>query len=79
VADGVAQLQVTVFEDDSRAVRLYEKMGFEKITVVELEPGFLKEKTDRGRRRIVMQRRLAPREHRTTSDDAHRPYGIRMK
>jgi ribosomal protein S18 acetylase RimI-like enzyme len=58
VADGASSLRLAVYEDNFCAVRLYEKLGFEKIVVRALEPGFLEEKAARGRRRIVMQKRL---------------------
>ena len=55
VADGAPTLRLAVYEDNFRAVGLYEKLGFEKIVVAALEPGFLEEKAARGRRRIVMR------------------------
>lgn len=58
VADGAPDLRLAVFEDNFRAIRLYEKLGFEKITVAALEPGFQQEKAARGRRRMVMRKRL---------------------
>jgi ribosomal protein S18 acetylase RimI-like enzyme len=58
VADGAPDLRLAVYEDNFRAIGLYEKMGFERITVPVLEPVFLGEKAARGRRRIVMQKRL---------------------
>ena len=58
VADGAPDLRLAVYEDNFRAIGLYEKMGFERTIVAALEPGFLEEKAARGRRRIVMQKRL---------------------
>lgn len=56
-ATGAPDLRLAVFEDNGPALALYAKLGFEPITVAVLEPGFLKEKGQTGRRRIVLCRR----------------------
>ena len=58
IADGAPDLRLAVFEDNARAIALYAKSGFERITVAALEPGFEQEQAQTGRRRIVMKRQL---------------------
>ena len=58
VAAGAPDLRLALFEDDLRAIRLFEKLGFEKIVIAATEPGYLDEKAARGTRRIVMRKRL---------------------
>ena len=60
-AAGADELKLAVFEDNVRAVRLYEKLGFARVTVPGLEPAFAEEMGRYGRRRIVMRRDLAAR------------------
>ena len=58
VADGAPDIRLAVFEDNTRAIALYAKLGFERITVAALEPAFQQEKAQTGRRRIVMRIQL---------------------
>ena len=51
---GAADLFLAVFEDNDPAIRLYRKLGFQRITLPALEPVFEAEKEQFGRRRIVM-------------------------
>ena len=55
---GAQDLLLAVFEDNKRAIGLYEKLGFEHVTVPALEPLFKEEKQNSGRRRIVMHKPL---------------------
>lgn len=57
-ARGAAELRLVVFEDAVRAVRLYRKLGFARVTVAALEPLLAAEKAQMGRRRFVMSKRL---------------------
>ncbi len=58
VAGGAPDLRLAVFEDNFGAIALYAKLGFDRVTVEVLEPGFVREKAETGRRRIVMRRDL---------------------
>ena len=58
VEKGALELFVAVNEDNSRAIRLYEKLGFDQRTLEALEPLFREEKQKSGRRRILMHRPL---------------------
>jgi len=49
---------LVVFEDNKAAIRLYRKFGFEIITHPDLEPLLAEEKTNTGKRRIVMRKKL---------------------
>jgi ribosomal protein S18 acetylase RimI-like enzyme len=57
-ADGAGELRLAVFENDLRAVRLYEKLGFSRVTVPGLEQVFAEESVRYGRRRVVMRKEL---------------------
>jgi ribosomal protein S18 acetylase RimI-like enzyme len=56
---GAKELLLAVSEDNTRAITLYRKLGFEQIVVAALELTFAEEKAQTGRRRIVMRKRLA--------------------
>ena len=47
-----------MFNDNTRAIRLYRKLGFELILIPELEAHLESERTPSGRRRVVMRKRL---------------------
>lgn len=49
-------LDLLVFEDNLRAIRLYAKMGFEPCIIPALEPSLEKEREVYGRRRLVMRK-----------------------
>lgn len=53
-----AELLLVVFEDNKRAIDLYQKFGFEHITLPALQPMLADEKLKTGRRRIVMRKKL---------------------
>ena len=55
---GAEKLFLVVYEDNLRAMTLYDKLGFEHTTLPGLEPQLLSEKQRIGRRRIVMQKKL---------------------
>jgi ribosomal protein S18 acetylase RimI-like enzyme len=59
VTDGAPEIFLAVFEDNSRAIALYRKLGFEQVTLPALEPQLTTEKHRFGRRRIVMRKGLA--------------------
>ena len=52
---GATALRLAVFENNGRAIRLYEKLGFQYVVLARLEPLLLEEAKSMGRRRIVMQ------------------------
>ncbi|MGB5218281.1 MAG: GNAT family N-acetyltransferase [Smithella sp.] len=52
------EILLVVFEDNKRAIRLYQKFGFEHTTLPALEPMLAEEKTRMGRRRIVMRKKF---------------------
>jgi GNAT superfamily N-acetyltransferase len=56
VAEGAPELLLAVFENNNRAIGLYQKLGFEPITVTALESQFAADKQQFGRRRIVMRK-----------------------
>lgn len=58
VVEGAPELWLLVFQDNTRAVGLYRKLGFEQVTLPTLEPQLASEKQRPGRRRIVMCKRL---------------------
>jgi ribosomal protein S18 acetylase RimI-like enzyme len=58
-AQGAEELLLAVLEDNGRAIELYRKLGFEHVTLAALEPAFVKEREQSGRRRIVMRKRLS--------------------
>ena len=55
---GAKELLLLVFEDNYRAIRLYQKMRFCQIVMPALEPMLIKEKEDFTRRRIAMKKNL---------------------
>lgn len=57
-AQGASELLLAVYQDNIRAVRLYEKLGFCKIILPALEPSLQMEEEKTGRRRIVMSKIL---------------------
>lgn len=59
---GASELLLVVYEDNLPAIRLYEKLGFARITRPALEPLLAEEKAQTGRRRIVMRRWLSQEE-----------------
>jgi len=56
--EGSPTLDLVVFNNNSRAIRLYRKLGFESILIPELEAQLESERTPSGRRRVVMRKRL---------------------
>jgi len=56
--EGAPVLDLVVYEDNVRAIRLYYKLGFEMHTLPELEPKSEGERASTGRRRVVMRKRL---------------------
>lgn len=60
-ARGVGELRLAVYEDNERAVRLYRKLGFRRVSVPELEPQLVSEYAQAGRRRVVMAVDLSAR------------------
>ncbi len=57
-AGGAARLSLAVFEDNTRAIRLFRKLAFTQTAMDGLEPELDAEKRLCGRRRIVMWKRL---------------------
>ena len=57
-AEGAPTLDLLVFEDNDRAARLYEKLGFRQFIIPDLEPDLQREKAQYGRRRVVMRKQL---------------------
>lgn len=55
---GAAELLLLVNENNIRAIRLYQKLGFTRIVLPALEPILAAEKNRTGRRRVVMQKKL---------------------
>jgi ribosomal protein S18 acetylase RimI-like enzyme len=58
-SENAPMLDLVVYEDNVRAVRLYRKLGFEICTIPELEPQLESERVTSGRRRVVMRKHLA--------------------
>lgn len=56
--EGVRGLSLVVFEDNRPALRMYEKLGFERITIPGLEEELATDKTVCGKRRVVMRCRF---------------------
>ncbi len=54
--EGAPALDLLVFEDNVRAIRLYAKMGFESVLIPALEPSLEKEREVYGHRRLVMRK-----------------------
>jgi len=54
----VRELFLLVYEDNRASCCMYEKLGFTRVIVPELEKLLEKEKTPLGRRRIVLRREL---------------------
>lgn len=52
------ELLLAVFEDNKKAINLYQQFGFEHITHPDLESMLAEEKIKTGRRRIVMRKKL---------------------
>jgi len=57
--EGAPVLDLVVYEDNLRAIRLYRKLGFEMYTIPELEPQLESERAASGRRRVVMRKILS--------------------
>jgi len=57
-AEGAQTLDLLVFNDNSPAIQLYRKLGFEMHIIAELEPQLASECTPSGRRRVGMRKRL---------------------
>ena len=57
-AEGAEELYLAVYGDNSRAIALYRKMGFERTVLAALEPELESEERASGRRRIVMSKSL---------------------
>jgi GNAT superfamily N-acetyltransferase len=57
-AEGAQTLDLLVFNDNSPAIQLYRKLGFEMHVISELEQQLAGECTPSGRRRVVMRKRL---------------------
>ena len=57
--EGAQTLDLLVYDDNNRAIRLYRKLSFEMFTIIELEPQLKSEHEKTGRRRVVMRNRLA--------------------
>jgi ribosomal protein S18 acetylase RimI-like enzyme len=51
-------LDLVVFNDNTRAIRLYRKLGFQMNAIPGLEAQLESERTPSGRRRVVMRKRL---------------------
>lgn len=51
---GTPQIMLAVHRDNSRAIRLYEKMGFSQVALPGIEPLLIEEEAGGGRRRITM-------------------------
>jgi ribosomal protein S18 acetylase RimI-like enzyme len=57
-SEGAPELLLTVFEDNSPARALYEKIGFERVTIAALETELAGDVARYGRRRIPMRKCL---------------------
>lgn len=55
---GAPQIMLAVHRENSRAIRLYEKMGFSQVALPGIEPLLIEEEAGGGRRRITMCRTL---------------------
>jgi ribosomal protein S18 acetylase RimI-like enzyme len=55
---GATELFLALFEDNARAISLYEKLGFVRTTVPALEPLFREEEQRLKRRRFIMRKAL---------------------
>ncbi|MCX7002962.1 MAG: GNAT family N-acetyltransferase [bacterium] len=58
-AEGAHELLLTVFEDNRPASALYEKLGFERVTVAALDAELAADVARYGRRRISLRKRLS--------------------
>jgi ribosomal protein S18 acetylase RimI-like enzyme len=56
--EGAPMLDLVVYEDNIRAIRLYRKLGFEIHILPDLEPQLESERASTGRRRVVMRKLL---------------------
>jgi ribosomal protein S18 acetylase RimI-like enzyme len=56
--EGAPVLDLVVYEDNVRAIRLYRKLGFEMHTLPDLETQLESERASTGRRRAVMRKNL---------------------
>jgi len=63
--EGAPTLDLLVYEDNVRAIRLYRKLGFEIHPIAELDPQSESERASTARRRVIMRKRLPIR----ASDD----------
>lgn len=52
------ELLLALYEDNANAINLYRKLGFEQITVPALEPQLEAEKSQCGRRRVIMRKEI---------------------
>lgn len=57
-AEDAQTLDLLVFNDNSPAIQLYRKLGFEMHVIAELEPQLVGESIPSGRRRVGMRKRL---------------------
>jgi L-amino acid N-acyltransferase YncA len=58
-AVGAPELLLVVYADNTPALRLYERLGFEVTTVPTLEPVLTAEAARTGRRHVALRARLA--------------------
>lgn len=56
--EGAPALDLVVYADNVRTIRLYRKLGFKMHNLHELEPQLESECASTGRRRLVMRKRL---------------------
>ena len=56
--EAATELLLAVFEDNTRAIGLYRKLGFQYITLPALEPELEADRQRWGRRRYVMRRKI---------------------
>ena len=58
-AKNAAVLRLLVFADNAAALQLYEKSGFKKAVIAEIEKDLKQEESLAGRRRILMMKQIA--------------------
>ncbi|MCI0477790.1 MAG: GNAT family N-acetyltransferase [Anaerolineales bacterium] len=68
-SEGAPALSLLVFNTETRAIRLYAKLGFEMTTFLNLEEELAREMTPAGRRRIGMIKRLNSTPNGAVSDE----------